>query len=73
MLPIDAFLFADAGAGWGGEQRFGPAGSDGKFVRSVGAGVRVNVIGLVLEMAAVRPFDLQRRGWSFGVNLRPGF
>ena len=28
-LPIDAFVFADAGAGWGGEQRFGPDDEEG--------------------------------------------
>ena len=72
VLPVDAFVFADAGAGWGGEQRFGPRGSDGKIVRSAGGGVRANLFGFVLEAAAVKPFDL-RRGWSFGVSLRPGF
>jgi hypothetical protein len=72
-LPADVFLFADAGAGWGGEQRFGSGGFDGRFVRSVGAGFRVNVIGLIVEMAAIRPIDLKRSGWSFGFDLRPGF
>jgi WD40 repeat protein len=72
-LPVDAFVFADTGAGWGGEQRFGPGGSDGRFVRSGGFGVRANVFGLVLETAAIKPLDLRRHGWSFGVNLRQGF
>ena len=72
-LPIDAFLFADAGAGWGGEQRFGPGGADGVVVRSFGAGVRVNAFGLILEAAAVRPLDLVRSGWTWAFNLRPGF
>jgi Tol biopolymer transport system component len=73
MLPVDAFVFADAGAGWRGEQRFGPGGSDGRFVRSAGVGLRANVFGLVLETAAIKPFDLRRHGWSFAVNLRQGF
>lgn len=72
-LPMDAFVFADAGAGWGGEQRFGPGGLDGKVVRSVGAGVRGNIAGLVLEVVAVKPLDLVRSKWGFAVNLRPGF
>ena len=72
-LPVDAFLFADAGASWGGEQRFGPGGSEGKVFRSAGAGVRANLLGLVLEAAAVRPFDLRHAGWSFALNLRPAF
>jgi Tol biopolymer transport system component len=73
MLPMDAFAFADAGAGWGGEQRFGAGGVDGRVVRSVGAGVRVNLMGLIFEAAAVRPLDLRNAGWSLGFNLRPAF
>lgn len=72
-LPVDAFAFADAGAGWGGEQRFGPGGSDGKVVRSAGLGLRASIMGLVLEAVAVKPFDLRRGGWSYGVSLRQGF
>ncbi len=72
-LPVDAFLFADAGAGWGGDQRFGPGGSDGRIVRSAGAGIRVNAFGLIVEMAAVRALDLKQAGWTFGFGLRPGF
>jgi Tol biopolymer transport system component len=72
-LPVDVFGFADAGTGWGGEARFGPHDSGGRFVRSLGAGLRANVIGLILEATATRPFDLRRQGWSFGVDLRPGF
>ena len=72
-LPVDAFVFADAGAGWGGEQRFGPGGLDGKIVRSYGAGVRGSIAGLVVEVAAVKPLDLVRSTWGFAVNLRPGF
>jgi hypothetical protein len=72
-LPMDAFVFADAGAGWGGEQRFGPGDEDGLIVRSVGAGVRVNVFGLIFEAATLRPLDLKRSGWTMAFNLRPGF
>jgi hypothetical protein len=72
-LPVDAFAFADAGTGWGGEFRFGPHDSGGRFVRSLGAGVRANVFGLVVEATAARPFDLRKEGWRYGVELRPGF
>jgi hypothetical protein len=72
-LPMDAFVFADAGAGWGGEQRFGPGGVDGKVIRSVGAGVRLNVFGFIFEAAAVRPLDLVRSKWGAAFSLRPGF
>ena len=73
VLPVDAFVFADAGTGWGGEFRFGPHDSGGRFVRSLGVGVRGNVFGLIVEATAARPFDLRRSGWNFGVELRPGF
>jgi hypothetical protein len=72
-LPVDLFAFADAGTGWGGETRFGPQDSGGRFVRSLGAGVRGNLLGLVVEASAIRPFDLRRAGWRFGVDLRPAF
>ena len=72
-LPVDAFAFADAGTGWGGETRFGPQDSGGRFVRSIGAGVRGNLFGLVVEASAIRPFDLRKQGWRFGVDLRPAF
>jgi hypothetical protein len=73
-VPVDAFAFADAGRAWGGHQElFGPGRSKSIIVRSVGAGVRVNAMGLILELATVKPLDLKRRGWSFGFNLRPGF
>ena len=72
-IPMDGFLFADAGAGWGGERRFGPGGSDGRLVRSVGAGVRVSALGMIVELATIRALDLKGAGWSFGFNLQPGF
>ena len=71
-LPVDAFAFADAGTGWGGEDRFGPHDSGGRFVRSLGVGVRANVFGLIVEATAARPFDLRRSGWAFGLDLRRG-
>jgi hypothetical protein len=72
-LPVDLFTFADAGTGWGGETRFGPQDSGGRFVRSIGGGVRGNLFGLVVEASAIKPFDLRRSGWTFGVDLRPAF
>jgi outer membrane protein assembly factor BamA len=72
-LPVDAFAFADAGTGWGGEFRFGPHDSGGRFVRSLGVGVRGNAFGLIVEATAARPFDLRKEGWRYGVELRPGF
>jgi Tol biopolymer transport system component len=72
-LPIDAFVFADAGTAWAGEERFGPGGAGSMWIRSVGGGVRVNAMGLVLEVASLRPLDLNDSGWKFAFSLRPGF
>jgi hypothetical protein len=30
-------------------------------------------MGLIVEMAAIRPIDLKQSGWSFGFDLRQGF
>ena len=73
-LPMDGFLFADAGTAWGGgDRRSLGLGPGRRVIRSVGAGLRVNAVGLILELTTVRPLDLQSAGWSFGFNLRPGF
>ena len=73
VIPADAFVFADAGRSWGGEERFGSGGTGGIFVRSFGAGVRVNALGMILELATVRPLDLNRSGWTYAFSVRPGF
>jgi hypothetical protein len=73
-LPVDGFVFADAGAAWGGRERTSlGAVADTRLIRSVGAGVRANAMGLILELTTARPLDLQHAGWTFGFNLRPAF
>jgi hypothetical protein len=74
-IPAEAFLFADNGAVW---SRVGVAGSsaprgDHRRVSSAGAGVRINALGIPLEVAAVRAFDAPARGWSFDFAFRTGF
>ena len=64
-LPIDAFVFADAGwfdSGAAAEARR-------SMLRSAGAGARLNAAGFVFEFAAARA----QRGWAFAMNFRPGF
>jgi len=65
-LPIDALLFADAGA-------FDTASRTRTLLRSVGAGVRLNAGGFVFEFDAVRPLDTRPQGWTLAVNFHPGF
>ena len=57
-LPIEAAFFTDAGVAWGSSDRLGFAPGDHQPVVSVGAAVRVNVLGFaVAEIDYVRPLD----------------
>ena len=69
-LPIEALAFVDAGFLWT-RQSSGPLERD-RF-RSVGAGGRANLGGIVLELTAARPFDGPDRGWTASFLLRPGW
>jgi WD40-like Beta Propeller Repeat len=70
-LPLDALVFADAGAL---DRRVGTAVDLSRtLVRSVGAGIRLNAGGFVFEFDAVRPLDRLPRGWTYVVNFHPGF
>lgn len=69
-IPVEGLVFFDAGIAWSGDRN--PSFGD-DWIRSTGAGVRVNALGFaVLEFAAVRPLD-RDRGWLFSFGIRPGF
>jgi WD40-like Beta Propeller Repeat len=70
-LPMDALVFADAGAFDTQPVSAGPRHR--MPLRSVGAGVRLNAGGFVFEFDAVRPLDRSPRAWTLAVNFRPGF
>ena len=73
-LPVEAALFTDAGIAWGHSDRSGFAPGDNQPVVSVGAALRVNVLGFaVAEIDYVRPLDRPQRGWLWQFSLRPGF
>jgi hypothetical protein len=72
-VPIEGLVFADAGVAWNRGQEPVFLGGDRPLVRSVGAGVRVNLVGMLLEFDAVRPLDRVRPGWRFAFGFRPGF
>jgi hypothetical protein len=72
-FPIEGLLFADAGTAWGGRAAQAGGSFSRAIRRSVGAGVRVNAMGLVLEVDVAKPLDLRRNGWSVVFNIRPGF
>ena len=68
--PIEGLVFADAAMLW-------TPHADGTLehdrFRSVGAGIRANLGGFVLETTGVRPFDKPRNGWTVSFLIRPGF
>jgi Tol biopolymer transport system component len=65
-FPIDAFVFADAGAV--------SSRHDGRTgISSIGGGVRVNAAGLPLEAGAVRALDGPRPRWQFDLGFRVAF
>src|SRR5690606_25353582 len=69
-LPVEGIVFFDAGIAWSGDRN--PSFGD-DWIRSTGAGIRLNALGFaVLEFAAVRPLD-RDRGWLFSFGIRPGF
>jgi Tol biopolymer transport system component len=69
-LPIEALVFADGAMLWT-PHRDAPLERD-RF-RSVGAGVRANLGGFVMELTGVKPFDNPRPGWTASLLIRPGF
>ena len=69
-LPVEALAFLDAGFLWTGVK--GRPLEYDRF-RSVGAGARLNVGGIVMEVTAARPFDRPGSGWRTSFLLRPGF
>jgi hypothetical protein len=73
-LPVEALAFIDAGFLW----TAAPAGTARRGLefdrfRSIGAGARVNVGGIIFELTAARPLDRRGSGWRSSILLRPGF
>ena len=69
-VPIEAIAFVDAGFLW---TRHASAAIERDRFRSVGAGARANLAGLVFEVTAARPFDRPRNGWTLSFLVRPGW
>jgi outer membrane protein assembly factor BamA len=69
-VPIEAVMFADGALLWTPHSN---APLERDTFRSVGAGVRANLGGFVMEVTGVRPFDKPRNGWTVSLLIRPGF
>jgi hypothetical protein len=69
-VPIELIAFGDAGFLW---TRHASGILERDRFRSIGAGGRANIGGIVLELTAARPFDRVGTGWTVSFLLRPGW
>jgi len=73
-IPVELFSFFDAGRAWSAGESFSFSNARNDWIRSVGVGARVNVLGfLMAEFNVARPLDRPGRGWLYVFNFRPGF
>jgi hypothetical protein len=73
-LPVEVALFGDAGVAWNSQTEPDFTGGTRDLVRSVGAGLRFNLLGyLIGEIDWVKPLDRPTRGWMWQFNFIPGF
>ena len=73
-FPIEMALFADAGLAWDSSTKPRFVGGERDWARSVGAALRINVLGYAIaEIDYVRPLDRSRKGWLWQFGLTPGF
>ena len=74
-IPLELIAFADAGVAWTrNEKAEFLSGGTRKWVKSVGAGARINLFGYaVIEVDYVKPLDRPRKGWIWQFNFSPGW
>jgi Tol biopolymer transport system component len=72
-IPLEGFLFADAGLVWSRTAEFSAARASRRLVRSFGMGARASMFGLPIEFAVVRAVDPPSHDWSFDLSFRAGF
>jgi outer membrane protein assembly factor BamA len=73
-LPIDFFVFGDAGVAWDSANEPKITGGDRATVYSAGIGLRMNLFGFAIaELDLVKPFQRPDKGWVWELNFQPGF
>jgi hypothetical protein len=74
-VPVELALFADSGVAWTSFDKASFLGGGRGLLSSVGAAVRVNVLGfLVAELSAAKPLDRpDYHGWVWQWSFGPGF
>jgi outer membrane protein assembly factor BamA len=72
--PVEAALFYDAGVAWTSAQRANFLGGSKRPVTSLGATLRVNLLGFAIgQISLVHPNDRPQEGWMWEFGLIPGF
>jgi len=74
-VPVDLLAFFDAGIAWTRTQKAQfLSGGTRRWVKSVGAGARINVFGYaVVEIDYVHPLDRPQKNWIWQFNFAPGW
>lgn len=77
FIPTELFGFADAGLTWNKGQnpnlRFETNSTERVPVVSVGAGVRMLLSYIPIELYYAHPFQRPQKSWVFGFNIIPGW
>ena len=77
FIPTELFGFTDAGVAWTqGEHakiRFEKNSADRVPVVSAGAGLRMLLSYIPIEIYWAKPFQRPQRNWVFGFNIIPGW
>ena len=72
-MPVEVAFFGDAGVAWNHGEKPAILGGTRRGISSTGAAFRVGLGVAVLELDAVRPTARPDAGWTFGINLIPGW
>ena len=73
-LPVDFFVFGDAGVAWDSQNEPKITGGTRPAVFSAGTGLRMNLFGFAIaELDLVKPFQRPDKGWVWELNFQPGF
>jgi Tol biopolymer transport system component len=73
-LPIDFFVFGDAGVAWDSSNEPKLTGGSRPTISSAGTGLRMNLFGFAIaELDLVKPFQRPDKGWVWELNFQPGF
>jgi len=77
FIPTELFGFTDAGVAWTQGQhakiRFEKNSADRVPVVSAGAGLRMLLSYIPIEIYWAKPFQRPQRSWVFGFNIIPGW